>query len=213
MRTLVGLGIVVFVSQSAPQRFLYIYRDSLKTGADSAFRAIENDAAQICADLKCPNPYVALESLSGTHEAWWINAFVSAQDTARVVSAYAANRPLSDALNTISQRKEPLVGRPIQGYAVHRPELSRGPAWPVARARFMVVTITRDRHATDGSVWEMADSTLYVFRPAQNREQAERLAKERSGRTFAIRPNWSMPAPAWRAADPAFWRGAPAPRR
>ena len=38
-------------------------------------RIIENDGAQICADLRCPNPYLALESLSGPHEAWWLNVF------------------------------------------------------------------------------------------------------------------------------------------
>jgi hypothetical protein len=44
----------LLVGQSAPPHFLYIYRDSLKSGVDSAFRAIEDDAAQICADLKMP---------------------------------------------------------------------------------------------------------------------------------------------------------------
>jgi hypothetical protein len=161
---------------------------------------------------KCPNPYLALESLSGTHEAWWINAFVDAQDTARVVRAYASNRPLSEALAEISKRKEPLIGKAIQRFAVHRPELSRGPAWPVARARFMVVTITRSRAPAEGSVWQTPDSTLYIFLPAASREQADRLAKEHAGRVFAIRPNWSMPTPQWIAADPDFWRLAPSPK-
>src|SRR5262245_49619609 len=84
-----------------PPRILFIHRDSLKQGVDSAYRAIEEEAARICAELRCPNPYLGLESLSGTHEAWWINAFDSAADTMRVVSAYAANRPLMDALGTI----------------------------------------------------------------------------------------------------------------
>jgi hypothetical protein len=57
-------------SQQAVPRFMYIYRDSLKRGVDSAYRVIENDAARICADLRCPNPYLALEALSGPHEAW-----------------------------------------------------------------------------------------------------------------------------------------------
>jgi hypothetical protein len=200
------------LAQQATPRIMYIYRDSLKQGVDSTYGAIEDEAAQICVDLECPNPYLALESLSEPHEAWWLNAFATEADTTRVVTAYGANRPLTEALGTVAKRKDPLVGRPIQGYGVYRPELSRGPVWSVAGARFMVVTVTRSRRPAEGSVWEAADSTLYVLRPVSDRHQAETLAGEQGARIFAVRPNWSMPAPEWVAADPEFWRLAPAPK-
>ena len=199
------------LAQQAPPRFMYIYRDSLKRGVDSAYRAIEEDAARICAAFKCPNPYLALESLNGRHEAWWLNAFAGEADTTRVVNAYAANRPLMQALDLIAKRKAALVGTAISGYGVYRPDLSRGPAWSVAGARFMLVTVTRSRVPAEGSVWEMADSTLYVFRPMRTRQQAEALVGKQGGRIFAVRPSWSMPAPEWAAADPDFWRLPPAP--
>jgi hypothetical protein len=198
--------------QQATPRFLYIYRDSLKHGVDSTYRAIEDEAAQICVDLKCPNPYLGLESLSGPHEAWWINAFPNDVDTTRVLNAYASNRPLMEALDAVAKRKQLLVGMPIKGFAVYRPDLSRGPAWSVAGARFMVVTITRSRQPSDGSVWEMTDSTLYVLRPVRTRQQAEVIAREWSARIFAVRPSWSMPASDWVTADQTFWRLAPASR-
>ena len=198
-------------AQQAPPRILYIYRDSLKHGVDSAYRAIEDQAAEICADLKCPNPYLALESLSGPHEAWWLNAFATESDTTRVVSAYANNPPLMEALGVITKRKDTLIGTPIKGYAVYRPDLSRGPAWSIAGARFMLVAVTRRYRPAQGSVWEAADSTLYVFQPLRTRQQAEAIAGEQGARVFALRPNWSMPAPEWVAADPEFWRLAPTP--
>lgn len=111
--------------QQAAPRFMYIYWDSLKHGVDSTYRAIEDHAAQICADFTCPNPYLALESLSGPHEAWWLNAFAGEADTTRVVQAYAANRPLSEALALVAKRKEALVGTPIQGFAIFRPARAR----------------------------------------------------------------------------------------
>jgi hypothetical protein len=199
------------LAQQAPPRFMYIYRDSLKYGVDSAYGAIEDEAAQICADLECPNPYLGLESLSGPHEAWWLNTFADERDTTRVVKAYA-QAPLMQALGGIAKRKEPLVGTPIQGFAVYRAELSRGRLWSVAGVRFVLVNLTRNRQISDGLVWEMADSTLYIFRWASNRRQAEALAREPGTKILAVRPNWSMPAPEWVAADPAFWRLAPAPR-
>jgi hypothetical protein len=157
MRTTVALLLLLpqlLLAQQAPPRIIYIHRDSLKRGVDSAYRAIEDDAAQICADLKCPNPYLALESLRGPHEAWWLNAFASEADTTRVVNAYAANRPLMEALGAITKRKATLIGTPIAGFGVYRPDLSRGPAWSVAGARFMLVTVMRSRRPAEGAVWE-----------------------------------------------------------
>jgi hypothetical protein len=197
------------LAQQAPPRFLYIYRDSLKSGTDSVYRAIENDGAQICADFKCPNPYFGLESLDEPREAFWINAFATAADTTRVANAYAGNRPLAEALALVAKRKENLIGKPIAGFGIYRRDLSRGPAWPVAGARYMLVSTMRRRRPADGSVWEMPDSTLYVFRLVKTAQQAKALAAQQNARVFAVRPNWSMPAPEWVAADPEFWRLAP----
>lgn len=198
-------------AQVPAPRFMYIYRDSLKRGVDSAYRVIEDDGAQICADLQCPNPYIGIESLSGPHEAWWINVFATEADTARVANVYATNRALSTALGVVAQRKAGLIGTPIQGFAIYRRDLSRGPAWSVAGARFIVVTVTRDHRPVNGSVWAMADSTLYVLRPVPTRRAADALARQANARVFSVRPQWSMPAPEWVAADAAFWRSAPAP--
>jgi hypothetical protein len=203
----------LLVEQERPPHFMYIYRDSLKRGVDSAYRAIEEEAAQICVDLGCPNPYVALESLSGPHEVWWINTFAGEADTSRVVKAYAANAELMKALGAIPKRKATLIGKPIEGYAVYRRDLSDGSTWSVAGTRFMAVTVTRGSGPARGAVWQAADSTRYVFRLAKTREQAEALARDQLGRVFAVRPSLSMPASEWRTADPDFWEPAPVPRR
>ena len=200
------------VAQSGTPRFLYFYRDSLKAGVDSAYRVIENDGAQICADRHCPNPYLGLESLTMPHEVWWLNTFATPADTARVAKVYATDHGLAKALAGIAQRKAALIGTPVQGFAVYRPDLSRGPAWSVAGAHFIVATVTRDRRPADGSVWMTADSTLYILRPVRTDREADRLRREAGARVFAIRPNWSMPAAEWAAADPAFWRAAPVAR-
>ncbi|HZH40100.1 MAG TPA: hypothetical protein VFD85_03780 [Gemmatimonadales bacterium] len=205
------LPLTLLAQQTAP-RLLYIYRDSLKQGVDSSYHAIENEGAQACADFRCPNPYLAIESLSGPHEAWWINAFAADSDTVQVVLAYAANRPLAAALGSIAARKAPLIGKPVEGFARYRPDLSRGPAWSVAGARFVVLLTTRNTGPVEGSVWEAHDSMRYVLRTAPSRELAETLARTLGARVFAIRPEWSMPSADWVAADPTFWRAAPVPK-
>jgi hypothetical protein len=212
-RTIVGLLTLLspaLLAQTPAPCYAYIYRDSLKRGVDSTYRIIENDGAQICAELRCPNPYIGIESLSGVHEAWWINMFASEADTARVANVYATNRTLSEALDVIARRKATLIGTPVQGFGVYRRDLSRGPAWSIAGARFIVVTITRDHRPADGSVWVMSDSMLYVLRAVRTLREADALAQRNHARVFAVRPNWSMPAAEWVAADPDFWRAAPA---
>lgn len=82
------ISVETLTAQHVTPRFIYIYRDSLKSRVAPEYRAIEDEAARICADLGCPNPYLGMESLSGASEAWWINAFASEADTARVANAY-----------------------------------------------------------------------------------------------------------------------------
>jgi hypothetical protein len=152
---------------------------------------------------------VALESLSGSHEVWWLNTFATTADTARVARRYATDRELGAALAAIAQRKAALIGSPVQGFAVYRRDVSRGRAWSLDGARFVVVTVTREHGHGGGTVWMTADSTLYVLRPTHTLREAQALVGDAGGRVFAVRPSWSMPDPRWVRADPVFWRAAP----
>ena len=55
-----------------PPQMLQIVRESLNEGSEAAYRTIEEDAARICADLNCPNAHLAMESLTGPKEVWWL---------------------------------------------------------------------------------------------------------------------------------------------
>ena len=216
IRTAIGLLAMlspVLLAQRPAPRFIYVYRDSLRSGVDSAYRSIEDEGAQICADLRCPNPYIGLESLGGIHEAWWINMFVSEADTARVAKVYATDSALARALGGIALRKATLIGTPVQSFAVYRPDLSRGPAWSIAGTRFVVAVVTRARRPIPGSVWVTPDSMRYILRTLRTRRDAEAAARANDGRVLAVRPNWSMPAAEWVQADRAFWQSAPVRRR
>ena len=96
-----------------PPQILQIYRDPLTAGREDAFDAVEKDAARVCARLGFPNPHLAIESLSGPKEVWWLNAFVSEADRDRVSSEYARNSALVAALDDIAKRKEGLTGIPV----------------------------------------------------------------------------------------------------
>lgn len=202
------------MAQERPPTILQIYRDTVKPGREADFKTVEEDAARICAELRFPHSHLAIESLSGPTEVWWLNAFESEEDRQRVADDYGKNPTLKAALEGITRRKEGLTETPVNVYATYRAELSRGASWKVAGARFFVVTISAGDSRMEGAVFEAPDGTRFVFRPFATRPPADAVAAAagRDTRVFAVRPCWGMPAPEWIAADPAFWKANPMAR-
>ena len=110
------------MAQERPPQSLQIVRESLRPSGEAAYKAIEEDAARICADLKCPNSHLAMESLTltGPKEVWWLTPYQSESDRKRVADGYANNPALMAALLEIPRRKQCLVGAPIDILANYR---------------------------------------------------------------------------------------------
>jgi len=208
-----ALSIMSPMSQSAPPRLL-IVRDTLLPGHEATYEAVERDAAGFCASLNCPNVHLAIESLSGPKEVWWLTPFIDEADKQRIIDAYAKNAPLTAALAEITKRREGIVSTSVEVFTTHRADVSRGASWEVSRARFLIVSVTTTASALPGSVYEAADGTRYVVRFAGTREAADALARKAGPGTtvFAIRPYWGMPAQEWIAADREFWKINPTSR-
>lgn len=190
---------------------MLFYRDAILPGQEARYETIERDAARICAEMRCPNVHLAIESLSGLKEVWWLTPFTSEEDKQRILTAYANNVPLSTALAGITKRKEGVVAAPVEVFTSYRADLSHGATWEIARARFVVVTVTNGESPVPGSVFEAPDATRYIVRLTETHEATEDLARNAGAGTivFAIRPYWGMPAKEWIAADPEFWKASP----
>ncbi len=89
------------MAQERPPQILQIVRESLKESGEAAYKAIEKEAARVCANLECPNSHLAMESLTGPKEVWWLTAYESESDRQRVANGYASNRALMAALQEI----------------------------------------------------------------------------------------------------------------
>jgi hypothetical protein len=190
-----------------PPQILQIYRDFLRPGTDDAYREIEEEAARICARFKCPNPYLAIESLTDPKEVWYFNGYRSAAHQTAVYDGYRNNAPLLAALDVIPKRKADLILAPLDVLAAHRPDLGRGRSWRVGEGRFLVITVTKDSKEVEGTVFAADDGTLFVIGAAHSRHEAdaEAAAAGEDARVFAVRPSMSMPAEEWRLADRDFW--------
>jgi hypothetical protein len=156
-----------------------------------------------------------MEPFTGPKEIWWLNEFQSESDKQRVEATYAENHALMDVLVRKSQRKAALTETPINIYARYRTDLSRGRAWTLTLARFVVVIIAQQTGVIDGSVFERDDGNQYIFEPVPTLEQAETAASKfgRDARVFAVLPRWGFAATEWVAADPELWRSNPVSRR
>src|SRR5712692_8443820 len=135
-----------------PPQILQIYREPLKPGSEAAYGEIEEDTARICARLKCPHPYLGIESLFGPKEVWFFNGYKSPAERGQVAADYAKNAPLLAALETNSKRKASLSGKSVEVFAEYRKDLSRSPPWILGQGRFLVIRVTRSDARIDGTV-------------------------------------------------------------
>ena len=190
-----------------PTTILFIAREPLVPSRENAYREIEEETARLSAELGCPHPYLAMESLTGPKEIWWFNGFDSPEDRRQVAEAYEKNVPFSAALKRNRDRKAPVTGKVSEIVAQYRPDMSSGVPWILGHGRFLVIAVTNDRPCGAGSVFQAPDGTFFVFSSARTRKQADRLAASIPGSTVAVvRPSFSFPAKDWVAADPRFWR-------
>ena len=189
---------------------LQIYRERVKAGRETDYRAVEEQAARICARHRFPNPHLALEAESGPHEVWWLNAFASEEARQRVTAVYEANAELVQALTEHGRRKQGLTEAPIDV----RDDVPPGPeprrsGIPPERRFFVVRTAEREL-SSEGSVFEAPAGGFYALTPARTHGDAVKAAAVEPGAVvFAVRPWWGHPAKAWIAADPEFWQANP----
>ncbi len=202
---------VAFMAQEKPPQILQIVREPIIAGNEAAYEMIEDETALACAELECPHPHLALETLFGPREIWWLNFFGSEAERLQVTDDYARNAPLMEVLTRNSERKSRLTGEVASLLLTHRPDLSADAGSELWGSRFIVVTVVRGTLEREGSVFEASDGSYYILQPVRTRGEAERLAAASLPGTtvLAVRPSWGMPAKEWIDADRDFWISNP----
>src|ERR1700688_3658124 len=121
------------LAQEHPPQIMEIYRDPLRSGSEARYQKIEEEGARICAEMQCPHPYLALESLRGPKEVWFLNMFESEAEKQAVSDAYAKKPALMGALKDIAASKKGLIGEATNIFATYRPDSSNG-TWRLSGA-------------------------------------------------------------------------------
>jgi hypothetical protein len=199
------------IAPEPPPRILQVYRERLKPSAGAAYGKIEEDRVRICVRLKCPHPYLALESMTEPREVWWLNAYTSEADRDRVRKAWEQNTAAVTALGQSAPEKKELTYEGTNVFAAFRSDLSDRSCWRIGGARFFAAAMTGADGKPGGCVFAAPDGTRFAFTPASTRADARRKAATMGpdAKVFAVRPSWSLPEGAWIAADPRFWKTNP----
>jgi len=151
------------VPRAGPPAILQVHREPLKPGALVEYGRLESDTAQKCAQLHCPHAYLALESVTGPKEVWWLNGYASDAERTQVADAWAASTEILDLLGRNARRKATLVGKGIESMARHRQDLSGGEPWQIGSGRFLVIWSGRGKPGLEGTAYETDDGTRLGF--------------------------------------------------
>jgi hypothetical protein len=147
--------VLPLAAQDPPSPIINVYREEVKPGRMSAYVRIEEDAARFCAKAGCPNPYLAINSITGPREVWWINGFDSTEAMEKVWQAYAASVEISRELNAVDESKADLAFPATNLMARFRPEMSfhTSQIFP----RFLLISVI---HVRPGHVASFRDTRV-----------------------------------------------------
>lgn len=188
-------------------RFLLLVRERLRPGSETDYDLNERQIAASGRAGGCPHPYLALVPLLRPHEVWWLNAFASEAERDGVAGAYAMNETLMATLTPLVARKEALREVFATTSASQAPHPGDGAALELTGARFVVVALSDGPAQTSGAVFTASDGQSLAMATAPTRMAADDWAKRlgNDAHLTQIMPRWSVPDPAWVAADARFW--------
>jgi hypothetical protein len=155
-------------SAPPPPAILQIYRDQVKPSKIAEYSRIEGEAAQACARASTW-PYLAIQSITGPQEVWFMSGFDSYDAMEKSTEPFARNANLAAELNRLLEAKASLVSEPRAVFAHYRDDLSGSGGLVKSRARFFTIT-------------------MVTVRPGREREYEEihrhlKVVRERTGAT------------------------------
>ncbi len=125
--------------------FLQIIREEVKVGHNYDHIKTEAGWPAAFARAKSPDYYLALESLTGSNEAWFVVPFGSQGAFGDSLKRQSDNAVLSAELARLSRADSEHISTIRTIHAVARKDLSHGPYPDTANQRFWQITLFRAR--------------------------------------------------------------------
>jgi hypothetical protein len=140
-----GVLIPAIAQQSGPPPVMGIVREAIKEGRGAAHEKVETDYARTFRKANLPSHYIALESMSGTSEVWFLEAFASFAAVEQD-EKYTQKQPMKSDLEMLDARDGELRASSRNMYAVYRKDLSYRPdRIDIGKARYVMISSLRVR--------------------------------------------------------------------
>lgn len=156
-------GGTAMIAQSLPTtqpKIVQIYREQIKPGHIAAHKANESGWPAAFAQAKSPDYYLAMESMTGSPEVWFVGNFESYTAWGKAMDRDAADSTLTAATDRLQAADaEHLNGLDVLE-AVAAPELSHGAFPDLNKQRFWNITVWRIRPGHDADF--VATHAAYV---------------------------------------------------
>src|SRR2546422_5346110 len=146
----VGTALAQALPTSQPA-LIQIFREQVKLGRAAEHARIEAGWPAAFAKAKSPNHYLAMTSLTGASEAWFIVPYASNAVAADEMKLEESDTTLAAELQRLSRADAEVLNDSRSIQAVARTDLSHGAFPNLAKQRYWEITIFRVRpgHVTD----------------------------------------------------------------
>lgn len=155
------------LAQSLPTsqpKFLHVVREQVKLGRSAEHSRWEAGWPAAFEKAKSPDTYIALESVTGPAEVWYLIPFSSHAAYGESMAKQDADPALAAELERLSRGDAEFVGEVSTLDAAARPELSYGAFPDLAKMRFWEITTFRvkpghgDDFAAAAKAWASASA-------------------------------------------------------
>jgi hypothetical protein len=128
-------------SSQSPPKVMQIFVESVKPGKGAAHEKVEIGWPQAFRKAKWPSHYLAMTSMSGPGEAWFLGGYESFAALETDLRNVEKTPTLSRELERLSQVDGELLSGTRGILAVYRPDLSYRPDIDIAQMRYVALTI------------------------------------------------------------------------
>ena len=126
-----------------PPVLLRISREEVRVGKDAAHEALEALWASAYSKTQLPSSYLAMTSMTGPGEAWFLTGYVSWADLEKDTKAQEANEAYSAETKKLWAQDGELLSRASGIMASYRPAISYRAGSNLAKMRYMQVQLIR----------------------------------------------------------------------
>lgn len=132
-----------------PPKILQIYREEVKPGKGPAHEKVEAGWPAAFAKANWPTTYLALTSMTGPSEAWFITGFDSFAAWEKDAKAVEGNKALSAELDALTEKDGELLSGGSGVVLSHREDLSNPPGVDLSKIRYFRIATFRVRSGHD----------------------------------------------------------------